>query len=151
MEVDLLAKDDRALDIPVVSQIELDMAVAKLDLLHLRLNASDDTQIDAIENVHVHQERIVLPKAIKAQVADFVCMRVKGSVEISRQLALPYTPNAPLVIYCYNEACNMQVLARSETLNLSAAWVQERTDMETLGADISSKLQTIVRFLAPHT
>ena len=151
MEVDLLAKDDRALDIPVVSQIEVDMAVAKLYLFHIRFNASDCTQINAIENVHVHQERIVLPKAIKAQVADFVCMRVKGSVEISRQLALPYTPNAPLVIYCYNEACNMQVLARSEMLNLSAAWVQERTDMETLGANISSKLETIVRFLAPHT
>ena len=151
MEVDLLAKDDRALDIPVVSQIELDMAVAKLDLHHLRLNASDDTQIDAIENVHVPQERIVLPKAIKAQVANFVCMHVKGSVEISCQFAPPYTPNAPLVIYYYKEACNMLVLARSETLNLSAAWVQERTDMETLGANISSKLQTIVRFLAPHT
>ena len=81
-----------------MSQIELDMAVAKLDLLHLRLNASDDTQIDAIENVHVHQERIVLPKAIKAQVADFVRMRVKGSVEISCQFAPPYTPNAPLII-----------------------------------------------------
>ena len=74
------------------------MAVAKLDLLHLRLNASDDTQIDAIENVHVHQERIVLPKTIKAQVADFVRMRVKGSVEISCQFAPPYTPNAPLII-----------------------------------------------------
>ena len=45
----------------------------------------------------------------------------------------------------------MQVLARSETLNVSAAWAQEQTDMEALGANISSKLQTIVRFLAPHT
>jgi len=151
LEVDLLAKDGRALDIPVVSQVEVDMTVAKLDLLHLRLNASDDTQIDALENVRVHQERLVLPKAIKAQGADFVCMHAKGSVEISCQFAPPYKPNAPLVIYCDNETCNMPVLARSETLNVSAAWAQEQTDMEALGANISSKLQTIVRFLAPHT
>jgi hypothetical protein len=152
LEVDELAKDGRLLPVPVVASIQVDMTIATLDMQELRLRSVKDVQAVTQANLAPHQTTLAQDGSISARGSNHLCVTTPNSDTISCQFLSPYQTEAPLVIYCDADSCTMPALARDTQVIVSAIWSRgEATKLETLGLEISEKLQSLYGFLADHT
>ena len=139
--------DGRALPIPVVSAVDVDPAVAALDVTQLRLAAMDDAAAAAEANAGPHRETLAQTGTIATRGANFLCASAEASTPVSCQVLSPYRNNAPLVIYCDARQCEMPVLVRDDQLSVSATWRRDATDPDAVGLEITDKIQVIYDFL----
>lgn len=146
-QVDELSKDGRALPIPVVASVNVDLAVAGLDLTALQLATQDDAFTFAEQNAGPHRDRLALPDATTVRGDTYLCASSAESGATSCQIVSPYAAIAPLVIYCDAGQCRMPVLARDEKFVVSATWPSAATGPEALAQEIIGKVQTIHAFL----
>lgn len=145
--VEELSKDGRALPIPVVSSVEVDLEVAGLDLAALQMIAVDDAVAEAEASAARHRATLALPDAVIQRGDSYLCAAAPETDAVSCQIISPYTAIAPLVVYCDARQCRMPVLARDENLAISAGWQQSTRDPAALAQDITGKVQNIYDFL----
>lgn len=145
------AKDGRALKIPVVSRIEIDLSIAALGFTRLQMLASDDLTAVAESNAIPHRDTLSSADVTKVQGASYLCASSANSGVISCQVQTPYAPTVPLVIYCDAARCQMPVLGFNAKVIIDAEWKRTAIDAHTLGSEIMEKLQELQDFLKPHT
>ena len=148
LEVEENAVDGRALKIPVVSTIEIDTSIAKLDLLSLRIGVIDDAVAAAEQNAAPHQAALAQASITKSN--SYVCALFADTTTTSCQHVSPYLANAPLVSYCNGQTCEMPALALNDGIYITTSWAQSAQSPDALGQEISAKLSLVQAFLKPH-
>jgi hypothetical protein len=149
--VDFLAKDGRALEIPVVSRINVDPALAALDINTLHLTAVSSSFELAEANAASHRAGLTTTGAEITKGANFLCVGTKSSPDLSCQVASPYANDAALVVYCDAMQCEMPVLARDAEVSVSATWDRSSMDALQTGVNATNRIQQIYDFLALHS
>lgn len=142
-----VSKDGRALPIPVVARVGVDLSVARLDLIDLQLVRDDDAIAEAEANATVHRATLAMPQTVTWRGETALCAAGAVPDRMSCQIVSPYVAIAPLVIYCDDGQCRMPVLARDEHLVISASWRSDVTTSEAMAQDIIGKVQAIHAFL----
>lgn len=145
--VEEVSKDGRALPIPVVASVGVDLAVAGLDLVDLQLVKYDDSIAEAEANAVLHRETLARPDTVTWRGDSALCVEATNTDRVSCQIVSPYVAIAPLVIYCEAGQCQMPVLARDEELAITATWDSDATSSEALAQEIMGKVQEIYDFL----
>ncbi|TFL19824.1 hypothetical protein [Jannaschia formosa] len=133
--------------IPIVSEVAFDPALLPLDLGALRLSAHDD--LAALTERIAAPHRAALAGAEPVTGPDFLC--VSGPAVESCQLASPYGPDFPLVVYCDDAGCEMPALAYDDRIAVSARWDRQATTPEELGPEIRSRIEALRAFLAAQS
>ncbi|MGB3406744.1 MAG: hypothetical protein WBA67_04560, partial [Jannaschia sp.] len=147
LAVEEVARDGRALPIPVVTSIDVHPDAAALDLINLRLAVSDDGITTAEASARPHRETLTQVGTTEVQGENFLCAGRPGTDALSCQILPPYPSPAPLVIYCDAQRCEMPVLLRDDHLTVSAAWRRDATGPEAVGVEISARVRSIADFL----
>ncbi len=144
--VEETSRDGRALPIPVVSRIDIDPAIAGMEVIDLRLAEIEDVVAASEANAERHRDRLNQTDAIIARAQTFLCASTNQADAVSCQLLSPYEGNAALVVYCLGQRCEMPVMVRDTQLAIGAVWHRNAMDPETLGQEISDKIQRIHDF-----
>lgn len=142
------AVDGRALKIPVVSKIEIDTEIAKLDILGLLIEATENAVADAEKSAARHQA--VLTDANITKGDTYLCASTSDTTNTSCQHVSPYLAKAPLVTYCDAQICEIPVLALNDGIFITASWTRVAQTQDALGQEISEKLGLLDTFLQPH-
>jgi hypothetical protein len=145
--VENLAKDGRALFIPVVSKIGIDPIAAKLDVTQLTLTEVSDVVSAAEDNAKRHGETLAKVDTATTRGEDYICASTPATDELSCQMLSLYGGNAPLVAYCDEAQCNVPVWARDKQLAISVKWPRGAAGPASTGQEIRRKLQSIYDFL----
>lgn len=143
--VEELSKDGRALPIPVVSSVAVNLDVAGLEFTELQLMAVDDAIAEAEANAARHRATLAQTDAVIQRGDNYLCAATAGNDAVSCQIVSPYMAIAPLVIYCHVAQCRMAVLARDEKMIIAATW--SRAVRDPAAPDIIGKVQVIYDFL----
>jgi hypothetical protein len=147
LDVPEVATDGRALPIPVVSSVEIDLEKAPDGLTGLRVKTVKDVAATAQANATRHLAMLSQPGTITTRGESFLCASTVEGPYLSCQLLSPYGGNAPLVVYCDSEVCTMPVLVRDKQLVIEASWPRLELDPEAVSLAISGRVQRIHGFL----
>jgi hypothetical protein len=142
-----LATDGRALPIPVVSNIWIDLEKAPTGLTGLQLKAVEDVVAAAEANAELHLAKLNQPDITITRGQSFLCASEAGTPGLSCQLLSPYGGNAPLVVYCDAQSCTMPILGRDEQLIIGSSWHRVAVDPKAVGVEIAERVQGIHDFL----
>ncbi|MFZ5961822.1 hypothetical protein ACOXXX_02635 [Thalassococcus sp. BH17M4-6] len=142
-----VSRDGRALPIPVVFSVEVDLAVAALDLTALRLMASLAPLEEADASARRHRDRLARADTTTLRGETYVCVSDAAAQEVSCQIVPVDGGNAALVIYCDVKACQMPSMVFDDRILVSAAWPRIALAPEELVPEISERVQEIHAFL----
>lgn len=134
---------------PVVARIGYDPSATGLDLQALQVFAADSMAETAGTAAQPHRSSLALAQTRVTKGTDHLCASPVQGGRVSCQVASPFDPQYPLVVYCEVGVCRMQVMVLDAQLGVFAAWPQSATDPEVIGGDIVKTVAGIAAFLRP--
>ena len=150
-DVDDLAKDGRALDVPIVSALKFDAETANIDFLSLGLDWKDDAVAFSKDSATVHQERLTLLDAIIDKGTNYLCVNPVQSSDISCQIVSRFEGGNAPVIYCDDFQCEMPAMIFDKQIVISANWIRSKNNGLDVIDEIFEKMQEMYDFLDKQT
>lgn len=150
LDVPDLYKDGQQLDIPVVSEIAVNMDVATIEMVELRLSKSDDPIATSDSHAAAHLDALARPGAQAIRTASSLCVTAPEDRALSCQIRSPFNVTAAPVIYCNGETCEAPAIVFNTQVLMKAVWPQPSVDAAEMGPALIDRLEALRQYLTGH-